>query len=369
MRITNLDFAMGILMIRTFATATAFLLVGAGLSFAANPTSWSELEQRVSTVETQMQRAPVPPLPIPSGSIVQTAPSQKRIVVAQSAANLAVRVDRLENQMRIYNGQIEELNFRIRQMQEQLRRFQEDAEFRFQDLERGGGKKRRKQSRSSQPSQPAPNQSFQQLGTPPQTLGSLSGNVPAGQPSFGSAANQAVGGAGGSGPIDLSTMLNGGAAVPGATFPDSSAVNSGAGTNRAPSNLSASLTGDPVTDYDQAYGFVLQGAYGQAEGAFREFVAAYGTHRLAANAHYWIGESQFQRRDYRGAIETFLSAYSAYPTAQKAPDMLLKTGMSLRQIKEREAACATYEELLAKYPNASAGVRQKVRSEIKNAKC
>ena len=57
--------------------------------------------------------------------------------VAQSAASLAVRVDRLEEQMRQYNGQIEELNFRVRQLQEQLQRFQEDSEFRFQDLEGG----------------------------------------------------------------------------------------------------------------------------------------------------------------------------------------------------------------------------------------
>ncbi len=359
----NLISVMGILMIRTLATATAFLLVGASLAGAANPTNWSELEQRVSTMETQMQRAPIPPLPILSSPSASTAPSQQRIVVAQSAANLAVRVDRLENQLRIYNGQIEELNFRIRQMQEQLRRFQEDSEFRFQDLERGGSKKRRKQSRAK-PKQQAPSQNFEQLGTPPQTLGSLNGA----QPNFGSAANQAIGGAGGSGPVDLSSMLNGGAAVPGATFPGANPINPGLG-NVAPSNQVASLTGDPVTDYDQAYGLVLQGQYGQAEGAFRQFIASYGTHQLVANAHYWIGESQFQRRDYRGAIETFLNAYSTYPQAQKAPDMLLKTGMSLRQIKEREAACATYEELLAKYPNASAGVRQKVRSEIKNAKC
>jgi tol-pal system protein YbgF len=274
-------------------------------------------------------------------------------------------VDRLENQMRIYNGQIEELNFRIRQMQEQLRRFQEDAEFRFQDLERGGAKKnRRKQSRAPRPVQPQNGQNFQQLGTPPQSLGNLNGSVRPGQPNFGNAANQAIGG---SRPIDLSTMLKGGAAGPSATFPGSGTVTNG--ISNAPSGLSASLTGDPVTDYDQAYGLVLQGEYGQAEGAFRRFIAAYDSHHLAANAHYWIGESQFQRRDYRQAIETFLGAYSAYPRAQKAPDMLLRTGMALRQIREREAACATYEELLAKYPNASAGVRQKVRSEIRNAKC
>ncbi|MCV6600184.1 MAG: tol-pal system protein YbgF [Cohaesibacter sp.] len=354
-------------MIKHLATATAFLLVGAGLAGAANPTGtdWQVLEQRVRGIEGQMRRAPVPPLPVPSAPVLADT-SQKRFVVAQSAASLAVRVDRLENQMRVYNGQIEELNFRLRQMQEQLRRFQEDSEFRFQDLERGGKKKRSKQSRAPKSQKSTQNQTFQQLGSPPQSLGSLNGagaGLGTGA-ALGQAANQALNGSGNSGPIDLSRALQGGAAVPGATFQGSNPVG-----NAPANNVSASLTGDPVTDYDQAYGLVLQGAYGPAEGAFRQFVQAYGSHRLMANAHYWLGESQFQQRNYRGAIETFLSAYSAYPKAQKAPDMLLKTGMSLRQIKEREAACATYEELLAKYPNASAGVRQKVRAEIKSAKC
>ncbi|MCT4654570.1 MAG: tol-pal system protein YbgF [Cohaesibacter sp.] len=353
--------AMGNLMIKLLATSASLVLACAGIALASSPTDWADLERRIDKLDYQASQSavPLPPLPIPS----KTASQQQRIVVAQSAASLAVRVDRLENQMRIYNGQIEELNFRLRQMQEQLRRFQEDSEFRFQDLERGGKKKRRKQSRAPKPTQPSGNSSFEQLGTPPQSLGSLNG-----QPNFGAAANGAVASqnSGGSGPIDLSSVLGGGAAQPGATFP-------GSGSVTQPATQGGSqpvfLTGDPVTDYDQAYGQVLQGNYRGAEAAFRSFVGSYGQHQLASNAHYWIGESQFQQRNYRGAIETFLAAYSSFPNAQKAPDMLLKTGMSLRQIKEREAACATYEELLAKYPNASAGVRQKVRAEIKNAQC
>ena len=54
------------------------------------------------------------------------------------------RVTALEEQVRSLSGTIEELNFQILQMQEQLRKMQEDNEFRFQELEKkksdAGGK-------------------------------------------------------------------------------------------------------------------------------------------------------------------------------------------------------------------------------------
>ncbi|WP_319532903.1 tol-pal system protein YbgF [uncultured Cohaesibacter sp.] len=354
-------------MIRLMIAMLAVAWCGAGAAFASSPASLDGLADRISALEYQAQQqgVPLPPMPIPSESAVQG----ERIQVAQSASDLAVRVDRLETQMRQYTGQMEELNFRIRQLQEQLQRLQEDNEFRFQDLEKGNGRRNSSSNTQSQPTAPSSQQTFEQLGTPPQPLGTLSENqVPADdlagnttimqQPSdqqFNTPQQP------GSGPIDLSAMLGGNVAGPSSpSNPDS---------QTAPSAQNNSLTGDPATDYDVAYGFILRGDYAPGEAAFRQFVQAYPNDRLTANAHYWIGESRFQQGDYRGAIEVFLDAYSQFPQAQKAPDMLLRTGMSLRQINERDAACATYEELLSKFPNASSGVKQKVRAEIQSAKC
>lgn len=325
-------------MIKQIMGAVCFLLAGGIACFASNPQDLTGLTERVDRLEYQARQGGVklPPMPIP-----ETA---QRIQLAQSAASLAVRVDRLESQMRQYNGQIEELNFRIRQLQEQLRRFQEDSEFRFQDLERGKAK-RKSSSSQTQPASP----SFEQLGAPPASLGSLTQD----QMSNDTFANNGVPPTGG--PIDLSSMLAGG----------QSSVNEGNNNALPVSNL----TGDPATDYDMAYGYVLQGDYKNAEAAFTQFLKAYNGSALAPNAHYWVGESLFQQANYRKAIEVFLDAYSTYPDAKKAPDMLLKTGMSLRQIGEREAACATYEELLDKFPNASAGVSRNVQQEIKSNQC
>ena len=46
------------------------------------------------------------------------------------------RITALEEQIRSLAGTVEELNFQILQMQEQMRKMQEDNEFRFQELEK-----------------------------------------------------------------------------------------------------------------------------------------------------------------------------------------------------------------------------------------
>ncbi|WP_319412964.1 tol-pal system protein YbgF [uncultured Cohaesibacter sp.] len=337
---------------RFLVTAVALIVGGNGAVLASSNNSWNALSGRVNALETQVvdHGVPLPPMPID-----ETA---KPMQVAQSAADLAVRVDRLEEQMRQYNGQIEELNFRVRQLQEQLQRFQEDSEFRFRDLE-GGKTPRQSSSNLSAPANPAPQQ-FEQLGSPPQNLGTLSGNQAPQDSDFASPnlIGQAPGGSNnGAAPIDLSSMLNGGGNPP--------AASNGGYSGGA----SGGLTGDPAADYDVAYGYMLQSDYVAAEGAFEQFVGAYGQDRRAPDGYYWLGEAKFQQGKYRDAIQVFLDAYSKFPNSQKAPDMLLRTGMSLRQINERDAACATYEELLQKFPTASPAILQRVRAEIQSAKC
>ena len=354
-------------MIRRLTVSVALMscLIGIGVAQASSAQWQGDLTQRVGTLENQVRASgnPIPPMPI--------AQEPQRMQLAQSSGDLAVRVDRLETQMRQYTGQIEELNFRIRQLTEQLQRFQEDSEFRFRDLEGGTSAPRAPSNQSGSLSGnqsgaasgaaagaasggQASSQQFDQLGSPPQNLGTLSQNGSG--DSFGSGDGPIIvqPGSGGA-PIDLSSMLGGGTTL----------SSPGSGGMSQP----ASLTGDPATDYDRAYGFVLQGDYPQAEQAFRQFVQSYGQSDLAPNAQYWIGESLYQQGQFRDSIEVFLDAYSQYPNSQKAPDMLLKTGMALHQINERDAACATYEELLNKFPNASSGVRQKVNAELQSAKC
>jgi tol-pal system protein YbgF len=128
-------------------------------------------------------------------------------------------------------------------------------------------------------------------------------------------------------------------------------------------------------EYDLAYGAILRRDYDLAVDGFRTFLAHHGgsrepeAQRLVPEAHYWLGESQFQRKQYNDAAEIFLKISTDYPNAVKAPDALLRLGQSLVALGERETACASLGHVLTKYPKASATVKRAVEQEQKRARC
>ncbi|MEH6727820.1 MAG: tol-pal system protein YbgF, partial [Hyphomicrobiales bacterium] len=106
-----------------------------------------------------------------------------------------------------------------------------------------------------------------------------------------------------------------------------------------------------------------------AEASLRQFLSEHPNDPLVSDARFWLGESLFVRGSFREAANEFLESYSKFPQSAKAPDSLLKLGLSLHELGETEAACATYAELVRKYPAASSPVKQRVRDERKSAKC
>ena len=261
------------------------------------------------------------------------------------------RINRIEAYMRTLTGQVEELTHKVSQLEDQLKRMQEDYEFRFRDLEGGGGAP--PQQRSEAPAAErgpavaeAPAMSGGgmgdaigsiagegggNLGAPPEPLGTLT--MDASQPGFDR-------------PIDLS--------APPPAGPDVAMV---------------SPSGDPRSDYNRAYNLILSGDYDQAELGFRQFLEAYPDDALAADAQYWLGESLFVRAQFREAANEFLTGYKSYPKSGKAPDALLKLGLSLAGLGEREAACSTYSAVLKQYPDISNAMRQRVKVEQASASC
>jgi tol-pal system protein YbgF len=128
-------------------------------------------------------------------------------------------------------------------------------------------------------------------------------------------------------------------------------------------------TNTPKDEYDLAYGYVLRKDYALAEEGLRAFVKKYPQDRLVADANYWLGESLFQRQRYREAAESFLTVSTKFQTAGKAPDSLLRLGQSLAALKEKDAACATFGELPRKYPKAPTNVKQAAEKEQKRMGC
>lgn len=310
-----------------------------------------------------------------------------RVQLAQSAGTVA-----LEEQIRALNGRVEELNFQILQMQEQIRKQQEDNEFRLQQLEEGGGGQatQRKSdatgapdtsvagappasgdaaasatvediiidSGTGDPGQVIPGQAGQGTGAPPKTFGTITVDK-----------NGNVIDAGASTQSTTPTATTPAATTPTATTPTATAP-----AGAAPADGGSVVAALPATDnadelYRNSYQFILSGDYGTAEQGFRDYVSRFPKDGKAADAHYWLGESLLGQQKYRDAAEVFLNAGKTYPKAKKAPDMMLKLGVALVGLNQRDVACATFGEIGKRYPDASGALKERVKQERALASC
>jgi tol-pal system protein YbgF len=289
-------------------------------------------------------------------------------------AEIGLRLNQLENQMRGLNGQIEQMSFQIRQLQDSMTRMQKDYEFRLQELENGGGKAAprppQKRSDAGPAAVPAGDAALMaeapaaaggapalrgstssNLGAPPAPLGQLSSSDP-------------IGGLIGSAPLDLGAPGNrsaGGRLAEPAQQPVPQGVD--------PRYAAAPPTASPSDEYDAAYGYILNGEYALAETSFKTFLANHPTDRRIGSAQFWLGESYFARGRHREAADAFLKSYTQFPDGAKAPDSLLKLGMALSGLGEKKAACASWDELLTKFPKASKAVRDRAAAEKSRGKC
>jgi tol-pal system protein YbgF len=121
--------------------------------------------------------------------------------------------------------------------------------------------------------------------------------------------------------------------------------------------------------YETAYGHLLQQDYGAAEAAFEDFLKRFPSDPLAGNAQYWLGESHYVRGQYRQAASAFLKGSQTYARSAKAPDSLLKLGMSLERLGQRDAACSSFGELSSKYPSAPSQLKDRANRERQRIGC
>jgi tol-pal system protein YbgF len=125
----------------------------------------------------------------------------------------------------------------------------------------------------------------------------------------------------------------------------------------------------PRDEYDLGIGYMQRKDYALAEQTMRNFAEKYPSDPLIGDSQYWLGESLYQRQQYRDSAEIFLAVTTKHDKSGKAPDALLRLGQSLAALKEKEAACAAFGEVGRKYPRASAGVKAAVDREQKRVKC
>ena len=125
----------------------------------------------------------------------------------------------------------------------------------------------------------------------------------------------------------------------------------------------------PEKQYEFATSFLKVGDYGTAERAFREFVTINSEHKLAGNAQYWYAETFRIRQLYTDAATAYLEGYQKYPKGDKAPINLLKLGVSMVQIGEKEQGCKMIDGVEKQYPKANQSVLQKAKYESKKFEC
>ena len=307
-------------------------------------------------------------------------------------SDVVARMGRLENQIRQLTGMVEELQHRNSQLEQQLKRVQQDTEFRLQEMSpppRGGQRGQNAPAPQQPAIPPAPRGQAGVQQQQPQTVPPVGPRQEASMPPaqgrrdvfdptsapdapgvprpLGGGAPEQVGRVPGA-PLDLGAPQGG--QMPGQAgqpYPPAS----------GPVGQQAVLapSGSPRDEYDLAYGAVLRRDYSLAIEGFRTFLANHGesrlpdAQRLVPEAHYWLGESQYQTKQFNDSAETFLKMYKDYPNAVKAPDALLRLGQSLAELGERDTACASLGQVLTKYPKASPNVRRAVEQEQKRARC
>jgi tol-pal system protein YbgF len=272
-------------------------------------------------------------------------------IAQMSQADMVVRLDQLEGDVRRLTGAVEELQYRNQQLEQAIRQLQ------------GGG------AQGGVPPRPGPTAAPAAPAAPTPVPGRRSDvfdpaanpNAPGAPRQLGSAAATA------GGPIAEPP-----APIPGPGGGDPVGAPLDLGTNpNAPGPQLATLppSQSPRDEFDLAYGYVLRKDFPLAQQAFQDFLKKYPNDPMASEAQFWLGESLFQGKNYQPAAEAFVTMNKKYPNSPKQPDTLLRLGQSLAALQQRDLACVTLAEVSKKYPRAAQNVKAAVEREMKRVHC
>ena len=239
-----------------------------------------------------------------------------------------LKLSDLEEQFKILTNSFEEVNFKLDKLSNRITKIQSDNQMRFQDLEITGvaqtGAKKNKKKKLPGSSEAS-------------DLGSISdSDIASAEQVQKTQSIESVG-----------TVIS-------------------ENTTRTEKILPDTTT---EKQYEFALSFIKIGDYETAEVALREFVDNNNQHSLAGDAQYWYGETFRVRQLYQDAATAYLNGYQKYPKSKKAPINLLKLGVMLVQIGEKEQGCSMILGVKDQYPKANQSVIQKVQYEKKKFNC
>ena len=270
---------------------------------------------------------------------LEKAVYQKSDVVLSSASNQIksdglnedvmtkhlLKLNEIENQFRELTNKFEEVNFKLDKLSTRVSKIQSDTQLRFSDLENEStNSKSEKQVKLPGSTKP------QDFGASP---GYQTSNLPKEQSINSVEAAKTV-------------------------------------ISEEPEKRESLLPEKPADEqYEFAVSFMKIGDYETAEFALKEFIDKNKDHDLAGNAQYWYGETFRIRQLYSDAATAYLDGYQNYPKSKKAPDNLLKLGITMVQLGEKDQGCKMISGLKKEYPKASKSVLQKAQYEQKKFNC
>ena len=362
----------------TGGTLVAVLVLGVALSTSVGAQNTDDLrvvldrmerlERDIRTLNLSLSRGrPVTP-PVSGAKPVPAVPKAGPLGATADwegnpgLARMEVRLSALENDLRSATGSMEQFGFQIREIGKRLDKLVSDMDYRLSVLEgriQGqpgavSGARTAAPPRLSAAPTPPPVQKIipGQAGgfaIPPTTLGTYSQS-------------------------SLAVLTPPAAQKRPGQKPAPAAVKTAPATRAAPAPTASAATivlppGTAKEQYNYAFGLLRQAYFVKADLALLEFVKLHPKEALASNARYWLGETFYVRAAYVQAAEVFLEGFQADPKGPKAPDSLLKLGMSLGGLDKKREACAAFDKLLKDFPDAPAGVKNAVTREKQKNGC
>ena len=290
-------------------------------------------ESNISTVLQQMQKLQsdiktLEKAVYSSSSLTQSSDSLNNSNEDALTRHL-LKLTEIEEQFQNLTNKFEEINFKLDKLSKRISKIQSDNQMRFQDLEKGKFSGDSGQAMAKPKKLPGTDE--------PQDLGSISES-------------------------EVSSLQK----VQETKSIDATGSVVTEETERAERILPDTT---PEKQYEFAISFLKVGDYETAELALREFVDTNTNHKLAGNAQYWYGETFRIRQLYVDAATAYLNGYQKYPKSTKAPVNLLKLGITLVHIGEKEQGCSMIAGVSTEYPKANESIIQKAEYEKKRFKC
>ena len=322
-------------------TSRLILLILFNLSFLQN--SFSDNHNIYETLEIIKNDLKTLERAVYSGSIeIETSSNaDSNVKIDSNSEDVLTRhllkLSEVEDQFRQLTNKFEEINFKLDKLSNRLSKIQADNQIRFQDIETAISSGEITTKLSSKPKTDLNNEILPGS-SQPQDLGTISY-----KDTETSETSQKI------------QSVDTTATVVTETFQAEEKI--------LPQDLS------PKKQYEFATSFLKVGDYSTAERAFREFVLSNSEHELAGSAQYWYAETFRIRQLYTDAASAYLEGYQKYPKGNKAPINLLKLGVSMVQIGEKDQGCKMINGVELQYPKANQSVIQKAKYESKKFEC